>query len=47
MEIFKRFKEIRNVLLVIAGGVLGNMIGTKIVSSIIEWSDKDISKKGD
>ena len=45
MEIFKKIKEIRNFLLIIAGGIIGNMVGSKVVRSIIDWESNNVPKK--
>ena len=47
MEFLKKVKEIRNLLLILAGGTIGSLVGSKVVKSILDWTDNSVVEKED
>lgn len=41
------YKKFRNYLLIFAGGMFCNIIGSKIVKTLLDWADKEDVKKED
>ncbi len=47
MEFLKKVKEIRNLLLILAGSTIGGLVGSKVVKSILDWTDNSVVEKED
>ena len=45
VEFLTKIKAFKKVALVLAGGMIGSMVGSKIIKTIIDWTEETVKKE--
>lgn len=40
-----KIKEFRNAVLIIAGSIIGSMVGSKVVKTVLDWTGENVKKE--